>query len=262
MTIALLNETFKGISELKMYRHSDGLLYHLPTPQNFVLQDQKEQRMQYTRDWMGRRTRANTYVVATEASLSISYSVVNPELLAFRIGTYFESKTNDLYFTRSYTVTQNNFPAYALGSFGKGIVADADAKASKKVGYISTPLTIQPYATFTPATANSFAVGADGALKFSDNLVAARETVSVMIPYTLTGLSIGDEIVGGHSLVAHLVTTENKVVVFTAFNVTPDLNGASIDASAEGLEIPLFVNIVPGGCYSYQMVYTNLSVEC
>lgn len=262
MTISILNETFKGISELKVLRHKDNLLMHWPTPNNFVLQDTKEQRMQYTRDWMGRRTRANTYVVASDASLSISYSHVQPELLAFRIGTYFEEKTNDVYFVRSYTVTKDSYPAYATGAFGNGIVADADAKASIKTAYSTEELTAQPYATFNGSTAKSFAVGANGAVKFSTDLVTNRETVSLMVPYTLTGLSIGDELVGAHSIVANLVTSENKVVVFTAFNVTPNLDGASIDPSAEGLEVPMFVNIVPGTCTSYQLTYTNKIVEC
>ena len=57
MTIAILNETFRGMADLKVVRKGiDGnpdLLMHWPTPQNFVLTDNKEQRMQYTRDSLG-----------------------------------------------------------------------------------------------------------------------------------------------------------------------------------------------------------------
>jgi hypothetical protein len=80
------------------------------------------------------------------------------------------------------------YPAQATGFQGFGAVAD-DANA---VGYVNdsgvlTALTRQPFATFAAATANSFAIGANAALKFSDDLVAAKKLVGLSIPYPFTG---------------------------------------------------------------------------
>ena len=210
----------------------------------------------------GNRALADTYVVGRDYNLNISYSVQNPELLAFKIGTYFEENTRDVYFQKTYTVRKDTYPAYTAGQFGFGIEADADAIGSYLVNHVSTPLTQQPYATFTAATANSFAVGANGALKFSTNLVTANQTVSIRIPYTLTGLSIGETIVGEHSISAILITKENEVVLFTAFSAKPDLSNGTIDPSAEGLEIPMFVKTPPGECLAYDLLYTGLKVQC
>ena len=262
MTIQILNTTFKGLADLKFLRHSDDVLMHWPTPQNFVLQDTKEQRIQMSRNNFGERTRVRTYTVSQESTLSVAYSHMQPELLAFRFGRYFEQNTKDLFYIQTYTVTKTSYDPVTTGFYGFGITADADAKASIKEGHLSVELTQQPFATFVPTTLKSFAVGANGAVKFSNDLLAARETVSLLVPYSISALGIGDELVGDHSVRAKLVDTNNEIVLFYAPNVTPNLDGAALDPSADTLELPLFVNTPPGACFSFELEWTGLKVKC
>lgn len=265
MTISIINRTFVGISELKLKRLSDGLLYNWPIPDNFSVQDNKEQKRQYTRNAQGRRVPANNYISGEDPVLTISYTHMQPEMIAFRVGNLFEEDTKNVFLNKTLEVTTNNFAgATTSAELGFGISADLTDTTASKVGSngLSFPLVRAAYATFDPAVADTFAQGANGALKFSNNLVTAKEIISVQMPYTVTGLTIGDNLVGPHSVVATLVDTNNKVAIFYAPVATPNLDGAGFTPGGDAMEIPLFLNNPPGACRSWDLIYTNKEVRC
>lgn len=61
-------------------------------------------------------------------------------------------------------------PASTLGVYGEGVVADVISIGSVKMDGIDIPLVQQNFAGFSAAAPLSFAVGADGAMKFSEDL--------------------------------------------------------------------------------------------
>lgn len=262
MTVSVLNRTFKGLADLKLRRTSDGALYHLPVPSTFVVDNNIEQRIQYTRTGQGERARASSFVAGREPMLRIVYSHMQPETVQFKIGNEFESKTSTLKFVKSFTVTANDFPAVASGTLGYNVVADAPSQASITRNNISFQLTQVPIGSFDATVADTFAVGANFNVKFSNNLVTAGETLSLQTQESFTYLGIGDNLVGAHSCVATLITTENKVVIFSAPFITPDLSGSGIDPGADQLEIPFFLNNQPGSCFPYEMSWLNVTVAC
>lgn len=254
--------TFKGVADLKMRRLADGILLNTPVPQTFRVENGIEQTIQMTKNGQGESTRSNNYIKGRMPTLSIAFSHMNPELLAFRIGNYFETMTvTDMALPYTIRVDKNNFPpATSSNKLGFTIVADEPSVASATVDHISTPLTQQDFASFAPATPMSFAIGDAGAMKFSDDLVAAVATVSVEIPYTVTGLGIGSTIVGPHKVTAKIIGNDNEVVLFQAPNVTVNFDGSGIDVGADTLEIPLFIN--NSGCQPYRMLFTGQYVSC
>lgn len=262
MTIQIATRTFKGISNLNLTRLSDGVVLNWPAPDNFVLDLGIEQRVQFSRDAQGNRVRAGSYKAGENPSLSITYGFIQPEMIGFKIGQQVASQTLDTYIPYQVLVNKAEFAAGATGSILDGVAADpTTAAASVTRAGISTALTRQAYASFTAATDDTYAIGADGALKFSTNLVTAEEVVTLSIPYAgMTALALSDVVVGPHRLNARLVDNNNKVVLFESYNVTPNLEGGSVEFGGEQFDLSLFLNSA-AGCRSYQMIDTNLTVS-
>jgi hypothetical protein len=261
MTIQIATRTFKGISNLNLTRLSDNTVLNWPAPDNFVLDLGIEQRVQFTRDNTGNRVRAGSYKAGENPSLSISYGFIQPEMISFKIGTQFASQTLSTYLPHQVLVNKTSFAAGAVGTLFNGVVADdSKAIASKTVNGLSVALTQADFATFDGSVDDQFALGADGALKFSANLVATQEVVTVSIPADVTGLALSDVVVGAHRLNAKLVDNSNKAFLFEAYSVTPNLEGGSIEFGAENMDIPLFLNS-SAGCSSYNLIDTGLTVQ-
>ena len=261
MTIQVNTRTFKGIADLNLTRLSDGVVLNWPSPDNFVLDLGIEQRVQFTRDGLGNRVRAGSYKAGENPTLNITYGFLQPEMLSFKIGAQMASQTLDTFIPIKVLVDRNEFPAGATGTILSGIVGDdTTAVASKTSGGLSTALTRVDYAGFTDFTTDDqFAVGPNGALKFSNNLVTAEEVVTLSVPNSLTALALSDVVVGPHRLNAKLVDNNNKIVLFEAKSVTPNLEGGTIEFGGETVEIPMFLNSA-AGCRSYDLIDTDLSV--
>jgi hypothetical protein len=264
MTISVFNETFVGISELKFQRISDDRVLNLPTPANFVIQENKQQKIQRTKSTQGRVVRASSFITGEEPSLVIEYSHAQPEIMAFRMGNQFETDTYEIRIARTLEITKTSFEGAEIGQLGHGMPADQAGTAAsiRKAGALSTPLTRVPFNTFTAATTATFSQGADGALKFSEDLVAAKEIVSLVMPMQVTGLALGDGLVGAHRMVAHMVDTNNLVWVLIADNVTTNTEGSAFDPSAETMQLNFFLNNPPGACRAWNMYSTNQKVKC
>lgn len=263
MTVSVLNRTFIGIAELKLRRTSDGVILHLPTPNTFIVENNVEEKIQYTRTSQGQRSRAGSYVSGREPMLRVSYSHMQPETLQFKIGNEFETKTNTLKVAKSFTVIQNNYPAVTTtGTLGYNVAANAPAQASITRDNISFELTQVPFSSFDANVDDTFAIGASFAVKFSNNLVTTQETVSMLVDESFTGLGIGDNIVGAHSVIASIITTQNKLVIFRANYITPSIAGSGFDASSEQIEIPFFINTQSGECFPYELFWTDVTVNC
>lgn len=125
------------------------------------------------------------------------------------------------------------YPAQASGFQGFGAVADdPNVVGYANDGGVLTALTRQPFATFVPATANSFAIGANAALKFSDDLAAAKRSVGVTIPYPYTaGASLGAPMPNFEANIIG-VTNDNVDGLRRMFQIF--LSNATVDLSQSG----------------------------
>jgi len=253
MTIAKQEATIIGITEVKLQRVSDGLIYHLPIPANMVIDTAKDERVIMGKNRLGRSVETSSYIRGENPSVTISYQHVQPELLQFRLGNYFETQTKELFIPVTFNLSEGGtFPASTAPNLGHSIIAGADALASiKKPNGMSQAL--QEGVDFT--------IGAGGAITFSPALVAAKETVSMLIPYTVTGIGIGSQLIGQHRVVASAVDTEGYVWIFYAPNAKPSAAGGAIDFSAEGFDLQL--KIYPsGGCQAFTLMKTGDKVSC
>ena len=263
MTISVNQRTYVGIASLQLKRKSDGVVLNWPQPQTFVLNTNIEQRVQEGRNAQGRKVRTGSYNAGEMPELTISYTYVQPEMISFNLGNQFATGTFDQFLPRTLEVTKNTYAAAAVGSIYEGITEDdATAAASVTRNGISTALTRVATASFDAETDDTWALGADGALEFANNLVTAQEVVTLLLPNSVTGIKLSDVLVGPHELYAFLIDTRNKVSIFSATNVSPNLEGRTVDFGSEGMEISLFLNNPPGACRAFEMLATELSVDC
>lgn len=265
MTIALNNRSFVGMATLTVERLRDGLVYNFPVPQNFVLIPNIQQKIQLTRDATGREARARTYVTGEQPELTITYQHMRPELISFAVGNELISGSYSTHLPKVLQVLQNNYAAAATGYLGKGVVADAVSSASyiDATTNASVALTQQPFASIDVATDTlSFAVGLDGALIFSDDVVALKPVVAISIPYTFTANAWGDLLQGDHRITATMVDTENTISIFQAPLCTVNLQGSQINTASDAFELKFYVNTPPGACRSYNLYETTLKVAC
>lgn len=130
--------------------------------------------------------RRTVYVdtVAEDPQFTFTFPAVTPELLAMRYGRALQTETSvERYITNSNMVItgSGSYPASAIGKLGYAVAADAESEASYLDGEISVALTQSDFATFNAATETfAFAVGANGALKFSNDLIG--KVVGYRIP--------------------------------------------------------------------------------
>lgn len=273
MTIAINTRTFVGISDLKIQRQSDGVVYSWPQPETFVLSTNIEQRVQTGRDLQGRMVRLNTYVAGEMPQLSIQYQYLQPEMVAFQIGKQLASGTFDTFIPRSLAVLKEEYAASATGFlfFGvdateadaAGILAGASASITKNG--VSIKLDRQDFGSFSAATPESYAVGDDGAMKFSTDLVETQALVTMLIPAAIAGARLSETLVGPLRLFATMVDTTNRVSLFEAFNCSADLEGRTLDFNSGAVEISLLLANQPGTCGSWavtQLDETMSKVLC
>lgn len=264
MTIQIVNQSYKGISTLAITRLNDGVVYNWPSPETFTVAQNIEEKQQMTRNELGEKVRASTYKMGETPELNISYGFIQPEMISFRLGNQLASGTFDTAIPRQIQATATDIPADVTGGIYFLAAEDADATASVTRNSISTQITRQPFATFDGTIADSYAIGLNGALKFSDNLVAAQEIVTIVTPVSgLTAVNISDLLVGPIEVRAKLVTSRNTVDLFETRSATVNLSGANFDFGGDGnSEIGLYLNNVPGRCRSWDLYSTENTVSC
>lgn len=263
--LAVSNKSFVGLSNLTLTRNSDGLVMNFPKPMSFVLADNTETRQQNTRTDSGKMSRINQYSIAQNSELTVSYSSVQPELIAFQLNKSMEPVTGlEVYLPRTILVSNNGeFPGASLTTqLGYGIVADEPSTGSY-TDLITTALEQESYSTWNTwktQTTPAFAVGENGALRFTDNLI--RKQVTLSIPWTINASKMTESLLGDFQITATMVDSLNKVhfVYIPSAQVNP--SGVAIDASAENFEFR-FMLYTPGGrCTPYDLIETGYTVNC
>jgi hypothetical protein len=264
MSISLLNRSFKGISELSITRLNDNVTYSFPSPSNFTLNPTIGEKIQMIRNAVGEKDFGSSYTISKSAELTVTYDYMSSELVSFRLGNQLATGTFATAIPRQILATNALVPADVLGGLYFGVVADAVTSGSIVKAGISTALTQQPFATFSSATLNSFAIGANGAVKISDNLVTAGQIITLVIPITgLVGAGISDLLVGPVAIRAKLVDSLNQLTLFEAKNASINLGSANFSFDGEGSsELAFRLAPIPGACSSFNLINLGITVNC
>lgn len=270
MTIANINRSFVGFSSATFRRLSDNLIISFPPPSAINLDPVEQVREQLTRNNLGKQARAQTFSTGSLPTLTMSYGVLTPEIIGFRLGRQMANVTTTLATSWPYQlrVTAETYPAQSAGFLGNAVVADDEAYGSVIRNGVSTALTQQDFADHATwkSTADQFGLGGDGALAFSTNLVTNNDVVTLIIPETLpddAGVTrISALPAGAYEMTARLVDTLGQISLLTVYNCEPNPANAAIDFSAESVDVTMNVNAAAGTCNFFQLLQTTLTVSC
>jgi hypothetical protein len=168
----------------------------------------------------------------------------------------------DSQWVRQFTPTKGDYPAVTTGIEGFGVVADAvGSLGSVILGPVSEKMTLQPYVGFVPGTPKSFAVGADGALKFSTDVIG--NPVLVQIPNPKNGLFyLGEKSFQNMSINLAFMLDDFKIVrmIFPSASISQD--NTAINFAEGGVEVTYRSLFDGTRCVPYDLVYVNDTRAC
>ena len=199
-------------------------------------------------------------------TITLNYAKCTKEIWALKLGWKLENQAvTDALFCKTIRLDRATYPAAGVGVEGNGMTADqATSECFALIDGISTELTRQPFATFNAATANTFAQGANGAMKFSDDLVAARALVTPVFLYPAAAADVmADDPFEQFELTLIGVLTEDRrkkpfELTFDNVEVNRQEN-SQIDFKASPM--PLNFRVVDTGCYP-RMRFLNVDRKC
>lgn len=261
LTFQFVSSTLVTVRDLK-----EDLVYNWKAPNNITINPNRQTRKTTRRNPLGESITDDIIQQGSDPTATLTYSGYNFEMLAFSMGKQVETGSYDLAQPIQMQVKAATYPAKTTGQIGFGIVADADTYASKTdtsptVVKKSVPLTQQPFATFTGTTDNSFAIGANGALKFSDDLVEDKAFVTLSVKRTITGNSFG-ETLNPHEISGLVVGTDRRIMFLYIPEVIIDPSQGQFDPSSEQLQIPMQIIQPLDWCDPFKLVDTNELVAC
>lgn len=134
---------------------------------------------------LGETIISDSYVNERKPTLSFTYGGKTKEVLAAFFGFQLANGTKATAYAKTIEVTSGSYAAAASGYNGFGSTADQSTSYAYYIDEgIARPLTRQTFGSFNAATPNSWASGVNGALLFSNDVVAARKFVTFYVPYS------------------------------------------------------------------------------
>ena len=244
--MATTSSYLKGLSQLTLISQNTGSLGEvimLPTATGLVYNPNFEERS------IDLQTEAGVAALAqvVETRSAPTYEVELPTTaIAMAIATFgyeWEDVSNKaIQVIRTFRPTTNSIAAVTSGKEGFGIAEDATAVAAYQSSADitkSVQMTQQTWATFDPSvTDDSFAIGANRAIKVSDNIVAAGAVVTVSISQTLsTAREIGETAFDTFELRANIITVGGQKIYLRESSVKVLPSTRNFDSTAESITI-------------------------
>lgn len=272
--IQTINVSFKGISpRFTVLQLATGKLFSFPTPQNIVINEGVEQKQQLGKNETGETVRLFSYPTSRQPTATVTFGHMQPEITAMRLGVELEEANYSLMAPGpNLWVTKGEYDGVSNGQYGYGLSEDVNLNqdnapmASVKRGVISVPLTQRAWNDYDNWRDEqmSFAIGANTALRFSDDIVDAQDVVSTMVPYTSTMTFFSDRSIGALAIAGVVVDSTDRVHILQIYQSTVDLSNAGLDMSADTAELALFLNNPPGSCRAWNLYSpaTNNEVAC
>lgn len=259
MVATQIDRTLRGIGNFVFYDEVNDKTLNLQKGINFSISHNPVQRRIPTTSSSGYSTFGDNFTVGYDYRFTMSQVVMQPEILQFRLANVFASVSNKVYkMPINLEVYNTTIPAVTSGQFGYNIAEDATAQMSKTVANLSVPLTKVAYSSFDAGTDDTYAIGANGELRFATNLVTARARVAGFIEYTVvSGLEYTSTPTSTFQVYATVVTTDNEVCVLNIPRVKPDYDGAAYNPTAESVDLPFFLVDVAGRNVPYDLIYTG-----
>lgn len=204
----------------------------------------------------------STRTISENLQYTFTLPAVTPEIFSIVAGRALETTSSvERYLSRSnFLIEANEYPAKAAGELGYAVAADAVSQASYLNGELSAALTQVNFATLDPAVDTlSFAVGANGALKFTNDLIG--KSVGYRIPATYTNVTtLGENAFKKFSVDILMIQDDYKM--FNIHLPEVDVRRDAGDVTF-GQEVQVTVSALTAGrCVSELITYLGESDSC
>lgn len=262
-----LNYTRKwnGVLGLTITDLETGVVRALLKPTNAVIEDNPDVQKIVGSDALGRDTNIGSVINGFKPVLTLTYPGANLDLYAMQRGRKVLTGTfNDLVLPKEMQVTKASYAGATTGKVGFGIAADAVAFASTQDENLETvELTQEAFATFDGATPNSFAIGANFARKFSDDLVARRAFVQIEVPMATatSARNLSEESLGPQKINMLVKASNDNVTLVKIPNAIVDPSGSRLDPKAENIEVKFDLSGL-GVCEPYSVYELAQTIYC
>lgn len=235
-----------------------GILNVVPSPSKFVLNTGITELKKQAASQLGVKVTSTTVIAAEEPIITLSFPTATAFVAGMLMGRKFALQSIASYVAKNNVLLTANSRAGATsaGYEGYGIAADvAGAKGAVFRANQNVALTYVPsYSTFsTSGTTDSFAVGPNGALLFSDNLVGSPVTYQIPLPVA-SRLALTGDTTFDYNVKVLFIHLKGNLSVFEATSVKPVL-GKPFDPSAESVDVELRVNYNGSYCAPYSFHY-------
>jgi hypothetical protein len=260
------NTGIKRVREVVLidFYNPDNLIV-VPNPSDVVYDPGIELTETMTVNGFGDMVRADAEINQKAERITCTFPKKTINVLGMKQWQKPETDTNILaaYRRNAMKVTVNSYAAATSGQYGFGVTANVESKASYlDEDGISVPLTQDSvFADFDPETTTlGFAVGANRALKFSDDLIGKQ--ISLEVPFTLaSGVKLGEELFNRFILSLIVVQNDRKIFAEEYSQVIVDPTG-EINFNAEAQEVAFMAIYDGSGCTTKQTKYLGQLASC
>jgi hypothetical protein len=262
--------TEKGITQrivnviaVQMIGQETGLIQVLRTPKSMSLDTGIKTKTTEGVDPLGRKALVDRTTTDYMPTIDIVYDGTSLDFFRLSMGRRIDKITGDIIkLPIRRQALKSLYPAIAAGGLGYEIIADPVVVASAKFsGGLSVPLAQQPFATFAAATILSFAIGAAGAIKFSDDLVAARAIVEMSIQATIDTSSMSERDLDFQQVRAIFRNSDETITLIDIPTVQINPEGAKFDSGSDSTTIKGSI-LSLGGCEPFTIKTASNRLTC
>ena len=259
MAINIDDFGFKSVPRgLIITDNATGVLNVVPNPSKFALNTGITELKKQAASQLGVKVTSTTVIAAEEPLITLSFATATSLVAGMLMGRKFALQSVASFLAKNNVLLTANTRngATTSGQEGYGVVANvAGAKGAVFRNNQSVALTYaSDFSTFdTAGTTDSFAVGTNGALKFSDNLVGNPVTYQIPLP-SAQRLALTADTNFDYNVKVLFLDLANRVSLFEATSVKPVL-GKTFDPSAESVDVELRVNYSGAFCAPYSFTY-------
>lgn len=253
------DRTIRGMGDFTFVNLDTGVPVNVLSPSRLQIAHGTVQQRIPTTNSAGFQIQGAAYPVGFDYTAQVSFNVFQPELLEMKMGSLFESVTNrTLTMVKKVEVYATSMPALTSGDFGYNISADpTGAKATVTVNNVSTLLSRVSFSSHDASVNNTYAIGANGSLKFATNLL--NKAVTLTIPYSVTGRAWGADPLPQYSVHANFVTTDGETVIVEIPKVSVNLDGSGFMPGG-GIDLAFFIVPIAGRKIPYELIYTGETI--
>lgn len=256
MTKTLYN-TIKGLTDSSIKTES-GILLVLPTAVGAVLNPGIKDQEVMAMSRLGEMVIVDTYPTERKPEIKLEWTQKNIQLLSMRLGLEFglDTSADSSVVNTGLNVTKGSYPGSLTGYEGFGMTADQVGSVAYYLtdDQTTVALTRQPFATFTPATPLSFAQGAAGATKWSDDLIG--KYVAYEFPHVLSNiLTLSDVPQTNFSMRLMTIMSDRTLLEWEFRSVSVKKDQGDINLTEPKMELTFYVQDDGSSCLPYTIRY-------